>query len=246
MIYNSANNYILCFIILFVIILLFIYFLNSNELFTNQNNQLEELDFSNLDDLKIEESNPIIKCNNHLVENNNDIVTLDEHSSKYNIKTFKNEFSYCKIFIDFILKPDINKKNILIMGFGLGGIPLELSLDDKIKNIDTLDIDLCMFKMYKTLIKNPPNKIKYYLCDATKFLESTSNKYDIIIDDVFDYLDKKFYNFKLAFEKLNDDGWLLINMHDYNEYLKYEDELRNIFKKVEVDTTLNICVFCQK
>ncbi len=245
MTYNSENNFL---ILLFIILLILIYFFlfYKYELFTNENKKNREIEFSELDDLEILELNPIIKCNNHFIENNNNIVTLDKHSSKYNIKTFKNEFSYCRIFIDFILKEITKKNNILIMGFGIGGIPLELSLNKNIKNIDTLDIDLCMFKMYKTLIKNPPNKIKYYLSDATKFLENTLNKYDIIIDDVFDYLDKKFYNFKLAFNKLNDEGWLLINMHDYNDYLNYENELKKLFKKVKVDTTLNICVFCQK
>jgi hypothetical protein len=252
MIYNSANDYILCFFIIFFLILLLLYLFNSYESFTdiidyNDNLEIpEEIDFSQLNELQILESNPIIKCENHIIDNNNDIVTLDKYSSKYNINTFKNEFSYCRIFIDFILKPNVNKQNILVMGFGLGGIPLELSLDNNIKNIDTVDVDLCMFKMYKTLIKNPPNKIKYFLLDANKFLEKTSNKYDIIIDDVFDYLDKKFYNFNLAYEKLNNDGWLLINMHDYNDYLKYEKELKKIFKKVYVDNTMNICVFCQK
>jgi spermidine synthase len=218
------------------------------ENFSNQN-EPKELNLNTLEKLVIQSHNPIITCinnnNKHYVKKYDDVVTLDDHSSKFQLSTFKNEFSYGRLFVDFILQPSVNKQSILVMGFGLGGIPLELSLDYKIKKIDCVDINICMFKLYNTLISNKPNKLHYYLSDAKEYLKKKSKTYDIIIDDVFDFLKKEFYDFELAKNRLNENGWLLINMHSINDYNNHESKLKKLFKKVLVDTRRNICVFCQ-
>ena len=46
--------------------------------------------------------------------------------------------------------------------------------------------------------------------------------------------------------KLNNDGLLLINMHNMSDYEKYESLLKKLFKNIKIDTRRNICVFCQK
>lgn len=209
-------------------------------------NNPEKLNLNNLEILKMNKNNPILICEDNFVEKENDIVSLDKIHSKFELSTYKNNFSYARVFIDFILRKNINRETILVLGFGLGGIPLELSLDNKTKEIDGVDININMFKLYNSLIKNKPKKLHYYLSDATVYLKNTSKTYDIIIDDAFHYYKKNFYDFESGYNKLNKDGWLLINMHSMDDYNKYESLLKKFFKNIQVDTTWNICVFCQK
>ena len=209
-------------------------------------NTQEELNLNNLEILKRNKNNPILICEDNFVEKENDMVSLDKIHSKFELSTYKNNFSYARVFIDFILKKNINRETILVLGFGLGGIPLELSLDNKTKEIDGVDINIIMFKLYNSLIENKSKKLHYYLSDATTYLKNTSKTYDIIIDDAFHYYKKNFYDFESGYNKLNKDGWLLINMHSMDDYNKYESLLKKFFKNIQVDTTWNICVFCQK
>jgi len=252
-------KYILIFFIFFFIFLLIFYqikvftdndFKPEPKEFTNNNLKQKELNLNNINLLEMKENNPILSCKNnndiHFVEKENDMVILDKNSSKFELLTFKNNFSYCRLYVDFILKENINKKTILVLGFGLGGIPLELSLDNKINEIDCVDINICMFKLYNTLIQNKPNKLHYYLLDAKEYLKNTSKTYDIIIDDAFYYNTKEFYDFESGYNKLNNDGWLLINMHHMSDYEKYESLLKKLFRNIQIDTRRNICIFCQK
>lgn len=209
-------------------------------------NNPEKLNLNNLEILKMNKNNPILICEDNFVEKENDIVSLDKIHSKFELSTYKNNFSYARVFIDFILKKNISRETILVLGFGLGGIPLELSLDNKTKEIDGVDININMFKLYNSLIENKSKKLHYYLSDATVYLKNTSKTYDIIIDDAFHYYKKNFYDFESGYNKLNKDGWLLINMHTMDDYKKYESLLKKFFKNIQVDTTWNICVFCQK
>jgi spermidine synthase len=103
-----------------------------------------------------------------------------------------------------------------------------------------------MFKLYNTLIQNKSNKLHYYLLDAKEYLKNTSKTYDIIIDDAFHYYKKEFYDFESGYNKLNNDGWLLINMHHISDYEKYKSLLNKLFRNIKIDTSRNICVFCQK
>jgi len=226
-----------------------IYFLTSSLLIFSTIkfiNNPEELNLNNLEILKRNKNNPILICKNNFVEKENDMISLDKIHSKFELSTYKNFYNYTGVFIDFILQKNINKETILVLGFGLGGMSLKLSLDDKIKEIDGVDINICMFKLYNSLIENKPDKIHYYLSDATVYLKNTSKTYDIIIDDVFHYYKKIFYDFESGYNKLNKDGWLLINMHTMDDYKKYESLLKKLFKNIQIDTSKNICVFCQK
>ena len=44
-----------------------------------------------------------------------------------------------------------NINNVCIFGFGLGGLPLGLSKNDNIKQIDCVDINIHMFELFKTI-----------------------------------------------------------------------------------------------
>ena len=242
-------KYIIIIVCIGVIICISNIFINL-ESYNNLDLEPKELNLNNIDILEMKDNNPILSCKNnndiHFVEKENNTVILDKHSSKFELSTFKNNFSYSRLYVDFILKEKVIRETILVLGFGLGGIPLELSLDNKIKEIDCVDINICMFKLYNTLIQNKPNKLHYYLSDAKEYLKNISKTYDIIIDDVFHYYKKEFYDFESRYNKLNNDGWLLINIHSMNDYEKYESLLKKLFRNIQIDTSRNICIFCQK
>ena len=240
-------KYTLIFLIFFFIFLLIFY---QIKVIIDNNLEPKELNLDNINLLEMKENNPILSCKNnndiHFVEKENDMVSLDKIHSEFELSTYKNNFSYCRVFVDFILKENVNRKTILVLGFGLGGMPLELSLDNKTKQIDCVDINICMFKLYNTLIQNKPDKLHYYLSDAKEYLKNTSKTYDIIIDDAFHYYKKEFYDFESGYNKLNNDGWLLINMHHISDYEKYKSLLKKLFRNIQIDTSRNICIFCQK
>lgn len=67
-------------------------------------NNPEELNLNNFEILKRNKNNPILICEDNFVEKENDIVSLDKIHSKFELSTYKNNFSYARVFIDFILK----------------------------------------------------------------------------------------------------------------------------------------------
>ena len=217
-------KYTLIFLIFFFIFLLIFY---QIKVFTDTNFKPEPKEFTN-NNLEPKELNL----------NNINLLEMKENNP---ILSCKNNND-----IHFVEKENVNRKTILVLGFGLGGMPLELSLDNKTNQIDCIDINICMFKLYNTLIQNKPDKLHYYLSDAKEYLKNISKTYDIIIDDVFHYYKKEFYDFESRYNKLNNDGWLLINIHSMNDYEKYESLLKKLFRNIQIDTSRNICIFCQK
>ena len=121
-----------------------------------------------------------------------------------------------------------NKKNILVLGFGFGGIPLRLSLDKNVKNIDCVDLDNNLLLAFKNIFPNYSPKIKLIHDDADNYLKKTKNKYDIIIDDVFDGFNKISLNYRLLKEKLNTNGKLYLNNYDINR--KNVEIVKNILR----------------
>ena len=103
-----------------------------------------------------------------------------------------------------------------------------------------------MFILFNSIFDKKIKKLHYYHYNAINFLKETNKKYDIIIDDIFSDKGKVFYNYKLAFNKLKKDGVLLINLHDINDYHKYENKLKKLFDQVFYYELNEICVVCIK
>ena len=97
--------------------------------------------------------------------------------------------------------------------------------------------------VYNSIIDSLPKKVNYYLGDAENFLLETDKKYDLIIDDIFTS-EKIFYDYKNAKKSLNKNGALFINMHDVEDFKKYEEYLKKLFSKVYYIENNNICIFC--
>jgi len=87
---------------------------------------------------------------------------------------------YTKYIINNIDKPE----NILVLGLCIGNMPNSLvSLKKQIKNIDCVEINPILCKIYNTYFKIS-DKIKVYEKCAHEYIMETSKKYDTIIIDI--------------------------------------------------------------
>ena len=184
-------------IIFFFLILFMMISLNKKEYFSNT----FDLKYTRL---KIKDE--VLKLIN---KSDNSLYT------SFNIKTYESSLGYVKTTTKYILK-EKNRKNVLMLGFGLGAIPLRLSLDDKIERIDCVDIDEELFIYFKKLFPYQSKKIKLHLTDADTYLQRCKIKYDIIIDDVFDGYNKIELDYLSLKKCLNKMGKLFMNNYDIN------------------------------
>ena len=189
-------------LIIFSLICLFITLLLINQYFDNsKKNTIFDLKYTRL---TIE--NDILYLKN---KKDNSLYT------SYNIKTFESGIRYIRTITKNVLK-EKNRKNVLMLGFGLGAIPLRLSLDDNIERLDCVDIDEELFIYFKKLFPYHSKKIKLHLTDANSYLKNTRTKYDIIIDDVFDGYNKINLDYLSLKKCLNKTGKLFMNNYDIN------------------------------
>ena len=172
------------------------------------------------------------KLRNVNISINDDYLNLITHNdsalySSYNIKTFDTWVGYFNKMYECILK-NPNRKTILLLGFGMGAIPQRLSKDKFISTIDCVDNDNELFIYFKKIFPSFSNKINLYNFDANTYLFNCKKKYDIIIDDVFDGLNKIELDYYLIKQKLNKNGILYLNNYDKN------NKNINIVKKIKM------------
>ena len=200
-------------ILLVLIIILLLYFRKRKEHFSTKT---------------IELTNTRIKIVNdylYLINKNDDALY-----THFNIKTFKTTSKFYNKIYENLLKDD-NKRDILILGFGFGGMPLRMSLENDVLNIDCVDIDNELFKYFKQIFPNYSSKINLFLDNADDFIKKNNKKYDIIIDDVFDGNNKIELNYDIIKSRLNKNGKLYINNYDINKKnIKIVNKILKIFR----------------
>ena len=122
--------------------------------------------------------------------------------------------------------------NVLVLGLGLGGIPLLLAKYPNIKNIDVIDLDFELFRIFKSIVTNPSPNINLIYGDANIYLKQNYNKgiekikYDIIFDDLFIDNDKVFIDLKYIYKNLIKNGYYFSNIHKREQVL-------DIIKKIK-------------
>lgn len=180
--------------------------------------------------------------------------------SQFDKDNYNVTFGYLKEMLNIIdrlikhyRKNSVDKKfSILILGFGLGGSPLKLSLYDEFYKIDSIDIDGELFRMFKSITQsnnlNISNKLGFIEGDAIKYLEymrSSGIKYDFILDDIFDSGEKVNYNFNTVYDCLEEDGVFFMNVH-FNPS-KYVDILKkDNYKDVSYVTNSEHLIYAKK
>ena len=205
---------------------------------------------NNIQPFDINKEKKVIIVKDFKLKKNNDIVTLydnfnNEHTS-YNINTYQNFFSYIINFFKYVKFYNILREEVLILGFGIGGIPLKLSLDNKVKKIDVIDLNYDLFRIFKTIIKNPSNKINFIYNDVNNFFKTSTNKYNIIFDDIFSGdVEKVILNYDLIYNNLYNNGYLFINIHTNKQLEIIKDKLKK-FKILEILRDNEILLICKK
>lgn len=110
---------------------------------------------------------------------------------------------------------DINNKKILDIGCG-GGI-LSESLTKSGGFVTGLDISSDLIKSAKDHAQCNDLSIEYICSDADTFLQSTQNKYDLIIAfEVLEHIEKFDELIQLMAEALNKNGYLIISTINRN------------------------------
>lgn len=177
--------------------------------------------------------------NNYIIIEDNILKLMHKQSnalySSFNIKTYKTNIEYFNKIYNNINKEN-NVKNILVLGFGLGAVALKLSLNKKIERIDCVDLDKELFMVFKKIFPNYSNKINLYHTDASKYLENTKIKYDIIIDDVFDGYNKIELNYIKLKDCLKPTGKLYLNhINSLNRNINIKNKLLKLFNNSKND-----------
>jgi spermidine synthase len=214
------------------------------------------LDFSKIEPYELNSTNPLIELGNIRVEQHGNNVTLfqkinyiyDGELTKFDITNYDNFYRYVVNFFKYITEKNIKKDKILILGFGIGGMPLKLSQDDEviqIDSVDSVDNDYRLFRIFKSLIKNPSPKLKYIYNDVNEYLKNPNTTYDIIFDDIFTDSTKVILDYDNIYNSLNIGGYLFINIHTKEQL---DDILKRLtkFKKISLIRDNEMLLICQK
>lgn len=142
------------------------------------------------------------------------------------VYSFEDRYTTFKIAFEHLRPEKKDLKHILVLGFGLGSIPLLLAGRGFSGKITGVDIDPVVFELAQRYITFPDRlNLTGYAADAAKFVAQTTNTYDLICVDLFldDQVPDKFE--KQAFlqqlkELLAPNGYLLFNRLYYRPNFK--------------------------
>ena len=112
-------------------------------------------------------------------------------------------------------------------------MPLLLAKYPNIKNIDVIDLDYDLFRIFKSIVTNPSPKINLIYGDANIYLKQIykkgilKNKYDIIFDDLFIESDKVFIDLKYIYKNLVKNGYYFSNIHKREQVLDIVKKIKS-------------------
>ena len=183
---------------------------------------------------RIEEKLTIDLSKNKIVIDNNELKLINKKDNavytRFNVNTYETKSKYFNKIYQNILK-EKKKNKILVLGFGLGGIPLRLSLEKGIEIIDCVDTDKELYTYFKKLFPNYSTKISLFHADAETYLNDNMVKYDIIIDDVFDGYNKIELDYNILKERLKMNGKLYLNNLFSKKSRTIYNKLKHVFQK---------------
>ena len=150
-------------------------------------------------------------------------------------------------FGDAFKKMNLNGiEEVLLLGFGLGSIPLILEKIEKVKmNYTGVEIDEeVIYLASKYVLPQLESEINLFTSDAMSFLAVDQNRYDLIAMDIFesDFIPEQFetesYLYSII-EHLTMDGVLMYNRLAYTkqDIEKSVAYYHNVFNKVFPDAT---------
>lgn len=164
-------------------------------------------------------------------------MTISLHKGQLKLSTEKVIYSYGKNYGSFKYAfkktnvENLNIKKVLILGAGLGSIIQLLENNKNIEKIVAIDNDAVIIKAAKEYLKSSLNEKTFWQqVDAFEFIKTNSEKFDLILFDVFVheitpsiFLTDKFL--QLVKSKLNQSGILVFSKMDTDYKLKEENKL---------------------
>ena len=209
---------------------------------------IRSIDFVHIEPLKLSTVNPIIEVNGNkvvLVRSNYVLNNIDSSINRQTQKpTFKYQIKLLSVLEDKLTTYSNPGSNILVLGFGMGGLSLPMIKMESIVKIDNVDLDYSMFRIYKTLFPQHSPKMRFYAYEVSKFLQHITCKYDFIIDDVFDKCNKIKLNLQLIKSRLKSGGCYLVNIFNKSR-MDPEFNFETIFSNVKyIHVDGNLIVVC--
>lgn len=146
-------------------------------------------------------------------------------------------FDYTKFMIGSLLfNPSPNQ--ILILGLGIGSIPIALSRILPNSQIDIVEIDNRLPEIAEKYFEfNKTDRMNIYIEDGYQFLMNTKKKYDMIFMDIFDetYIPKIFLTeqfIQRTKDSLTENGIFIMNTFTTSPtYADEENLINKIFDK---------------
>lgn len=160
------------------------------------------------------------------------------------------EYVYSEIMVhSAIIFLKESAENILCIGGGPGGIVREVLKYDFVESVDQIDIDIEIIEISKKFLNHitqnafSDSRFNLIIGDATNYLNQTTKKYDLIINDLSEPLDE---GASLPFFKSNTLEYIKNSLTPEgiyvswggsasilaNESIKIYTELKNTFKNV--------------
>lgn len=153
----------------------------------------------------------------------------------------KDEFTYDEMIVHVPMAVHPNVKKVLVIGGGDGGVARELSHYEEIEVIDVVEPDEMFVEVCKEYFPNnskglEDKRVNIYYQDGLRFLRTSHNEYDLIINDATDpfghtegLFTKEFYG--SCYKALKDDG-IMVYQHGSPFYDEDEGACKAMHKRV--------------
>lgn len=167
-------------------------------------------------------------------QSGNLVISLDKGQLKLStdkvIYSFGKRYTSFKYAFEKINIQDLQIKNVLILGAGLGSIIELLENQNYIEQIDAIDNDVIIVEAAQHYLKTDYHfKINWKIDDAYEFVNTTQKQYDLILFDVFvhDTTPKAFLTkgfLLMILQRLRPNGIFIFSKMDTNFLLKKENQ----------------------
>lgn len=119
-------------------------------------------------------------------------VVVSIHEGQYKLSTQNAIYSFGKKYTSFdiafqaIQVQQRNINEVLVLGFGLGSVVDLLEKQNTISSIIAVDIDEVIIDLAKKYLHTPlKSKVKFICADAIDYVSQETNKFDMLIVDLF-------------------------------------------------------------
>ncbi|MFO7848299.1 MAG: polyamine aminopropyltransferase [Balneolaceae bacterium] len=153
----------------------------------------------------------------------------------------RDEFVYHEMLSHVAMFTHPNPEKVLIIGGGDGGTAREVLKHPSVQDVDLVEIDETVVRASKAFLPNVGNfdhpNLELHFEDGIQFVQSSENKYDVIIIDGSDpvgpaegLFEKEFYQF--CFNALRSDG-VLTSQTESPWVASYHPSIKKVFHALD-------------